>query len=322
MRDPSELYQFETDTPASQLQASVLVVALDGFIDAGSTQRLLAQHLLDEHESTVVASFDIDQLLDYRGRRPVMVFDRDRWTSYADPSLLLHRILDRQGVPFLLLTGLEPDYQWSRMSEATLSIIRTLGVNLTVGVQGIPMAVPHTRPVGMTAHATNSRLIPENDPVFGTIQVPGSFGGFLEYRLGEAGLDAVGYSVHVPHYLGQGEYPEAAVAALDRLMATTGLDVDRTALAAAAGLNRAEIERQMAESDEVATVVHALEQQYDSFVEGRQRRSLLATELRDLPTADEIGAEFEAFLKDVGQPESGDEDPNHPGPGDGEPPTA
>lgn len=299
MRDPSELIQFETDTPASQLQASVLVVALEGFIDAGSTQRLLAEHLLDEHESTVVASFDIDQLIDYRGRRPVMVFDRDRWTSYADPSLLLHRVLDRQGVPFLLLTGLEPDYQWSRLSEATLSLIRALGVTLTVGIQGIPMAVPHTRPVGITAHATNPRLIPENDPVFGTIQVPGSFGGFLEYRLGEAGLDAVGYSVHVPHYLGQGEYPDSAVAALDRLMATTGLELDRTALAAAAGLNRAEIERQMAESDEVATVVHALEQQYDSFVEGRQRRSLLATELRDLPTADEIGAQFEAFLKDI-----------------------
>jgi hypothetical protein len=321
VRDPSELFQFETDTPASQLQASVLLVALDGFIDAGGTQRMLAQHLLDEHESTVIGSFDVDQVLDYRGRRPVMVFDRDRWTSYEDPSLLLHRVHDRQGGPFLVLTGLEPDYQWSRMYEATLSVIRELGVTLTVGVQGIPMAVPHTRPVGITAHATNSRLIPENDPVFGTIQVPGSFGGFLEYRLGEVGLDAVGYSVHVPHYLGQAEYPDAAVAALDRLMATTGLELDRTALAAAAGLNRAEIARQMAESDEVATVVHALEQQYDSFVEGRQRRSLLATELRDLPTADEIGAEFEAFLKDMDQPEGG-EDSGWPEAGDGEPPTA
>jgi hypothetical protein len=97
-------------------------------------------------------------------------------------------------------------------------------------------------------------------------------------------------------------------------MATTGLELDRTALAAAAGLNRAEIERQMAESDEVATVVHALEQQYDSFVEGRQRRSLLATELRDLPTADEIGAQFEAFLKDIDESD-GDDEGSGPGQG-------
>ncbi|HET8594770.1 MAG TPA: PAC2 family protein [Intrasporangium sp.] len=299
MQDPSELFSFETDTPLAQMQASVLVIALEGFIDAGQTQKLVADHLLETHPSTVVASFDVDQLLDYRGRRPAMTFDGDRWTAYDDPSLLLHRLTDRQGDGFFLLTGPEPDYQWSRMAEATMRLSKALGVRLTVSVHGIPMAVPHTRPVGVTAHATDSRLIPENEVAFGEMQVPGSFTGLLEYRLGEAGRDAIGFSIHVPHYLGQGEYPEAAVAALDRVTTATGLDLDRSALAEAAGLNRLEIDRQVADSEEVAAVVHALEEQYDSFIEGRKRRSLLATELRDLPTADEIGAEFEAFLKDV-----------------------
>jgi hypothetical protein len=299
VQDPSELFSFETDTPLAQMQASVLVIALEGFIDAGQTQRLVADHLLATHPSTVVASFDVDQLLDYRGRRPAMTFDGDRWTSYDDPSLLLHRLTDRQGDGFFLLTGPEPDYQWSRMAEATMRLSKALGVRLTVSVHGIPMAVPHTRPVGVTAHATDSRLIPENEVAFGEMQVPGSFTGLLEYRLGEAGRDAIGFSIHVPHYLGQGEYPEAAVAALDRVTTATGLDLDRSALAEAAGLNRLEIDRQVADSEEVAAVVHALEEQYDSFIEGRKRRSLLATELRDLPTAEEIGAEFEAFLKDV-----------------------
>ncbi|MDN5797352.1 MAG: PAC2 family protein [Intrasporangium sp.] len=299
MQDPSELISFETDTPPARMQASVLVVALEGFIDAGQTQKLLADHLLRTHESTVVASFDIDQVLDYRGRRPAMTFDRDRWTSYADPSLLLHRVTDGQGVPFLLLTGPEPDYQWARMVEATMLLVKSLGVRLTVSVHGIPMAVPHTRPMGVTAHATDPRLIPDNQVAFGEMVVPGSFTSLLEYRLGEAGRDAIGFSVHVPHYLGQGEYPEAAVSALDRVAAATGLDLGRSELVASAGLNRAEIDRQVAESDEVAAVVHALEEQYDAFVAGSKRRSLLATELRDLPTADEIGAEFEAFLKDV-----------------------
>ncbi|WP_347350399.1 PAC2 family protein [Intrasporangium sp.] len=299
MLDPSELISFETDTPLPRMQASVLIVALEGFIDAGQTQKLLAQHLLATHESTVVASFDVDQVLDYRGRRPAMTFDRDRWTAYADPSLVVHRVIDGRGVPFLLLTGPEPDYQWARMAEATILLVRTLGVDLTVSVHGIPMAVPHTRPIGVTAHATSPRLIPKNQVAFGEMMVPGSFAGLLEYRLGEAGRDAIGFSVHVPHYLGQGEYPEAALSALDRVAAATGLDLGRAALAATAGRNRAEIDRQVAESDEVAAVVHALEEQYDSFIEGSKRRSLLATELRDLPTADEIGAEFEAFLKDV-----------------------
>ena len=309
MQDPTELYQFESDTSPSmleELQASVLVVALGGFIDAGQTQKLMADHLLAAHESRVIASFDVDQLLDYRGRRPVMVFDRDHWVSYDDPSLLLHRVVDREGVPFLLLVGPEPDYQWARMVEATTSLIEAFGVDLTVSVHGIPMAVPHTRPLGVTAHGTNLRLLPANEPAFGTVQVPGSFSSLLELRLGEAGRDAIGFAVHVPHYLGQTEYADAALLGLERLRAATGLDLDTRELSATAGLNRAEITRQMEESDEITAVVRALEQQYDTFLEGRRQRSLLATDLSDLPTADEIGAEFEAFLKDVADPDSDD----------------
>jgi hypothetical protein len=210
-------------------------------------------------------------------------------------------------VPFLLLVGPEPDYQWNRMVEATSMLIKAFGVDLTVSVHGIPMAVPHTRPLGVTAHGTNPRLVTGNDPAFGTVQVPASFSSLLELRLGEAGLDAIGFAVHVPHYLGQSEFADAAVLGLERVRAATGLDLDLRELAATAGLNRAEITRQMEDSDEITAVVRALEQQYDTFLEGRQQRNLLATDLSDLPTADEIGAEFEAFLKDVTEDEPGDD---------------
>ena len=124
--------------------------------------------------------------------------------------------------------------------------------------------------------------------------------------------------VHVPHYLGQSEYADAALLGLERVRAATGLDLDLRELAATAGLNRAEITRQMEESDEITAVVRALEQQYDTFLEGRRQPSLLATDLTDLPTADEIGADFEAFLKDVAED---DDRSGAAGGGDDEPPT-
>ncbi len=299
MQDPSALYRFETDTNPASARASVMLVSLGGFIDAGRTQQVLTDHLLEAHDHTVVASFDIDQLLDYRGRRPLMTFDRDRWTSYDDPSLLLYRVLDKDDHPFLLLAGAEPDYQWERVVEALTGLIRILGVELTVSVHGIPMAVPHTRPLGLTAHATDPRLIGDHQAMFGALQVPGSLSSLLELRLGESSRDAIGFSVHVPHYLAQAEFADAALAGLGAIAGATGLNLDSTDLAAAAGLNRAEINREIEGSDEVAHVVEALERQYDTFMEGRERPSLLATEISELPSADEIGAELEAFLKDV-----------------------
>jgi hypothetical protein len=297
VQDPSELYSFETDTALGDLRASVLLVSLGGFVDAGQTQRLLTEHILATLPHTVVASFDLDQLIDYRGRRPAMTLDRDRWSAYADPTLLLYRVTDADGQPFLVLYGPEPDYQWERVIEAIQMLNRMLGVTLTMSIHGIPMAVPHTRPIGRTAHATTPQLIGEHESLFGTVQVPSSITALLELRLGESGQDALGFAIHVPHYLAQAQFADAAVVGLESFVAATGLNIPPQDLVATAGLNRAELLKEIAGSEEVAQVVEALERQYDNFIQGRERPGLLATDVRDLPTADEIGAEFEAFLR-------------------------
>ena len=296
VQDP-QLFRFENDTDPADAHAGVLVASLGGFVDAGQTQEVLTRHLLAAHPSTVVASFDVDQVLDYRGRRPVMTFDKDRWTGYADPSLLLHRVTDRSGQPFLLLSGPEPDYQWERMAAAVAELISALGVTLTVSVHGIPMAVPHTRPLGMTPHATSQRLLGETEPVFGTVQVPGSFVSLLQYRLGEQGRDAMGFAVHVPHYLAQTEYPDAALVALDALVGVTGLDLSRDELASAAVTTGSAVAQEVAGNEEVTALVGSLERQYDAFMAGRSRPSLLAPDASQLPSADEIGADVEEFLR-------------------------
>jgi len=297
VQDPSELYAFETDAPLGDLSASVLLVSLGGFVDAGLTQRQLTEHILATLPNTVVASFDVDQLMDYRARRPKMMFDRDRWSSYTDPTLLLHRVTDADGQPFLILSGPEPDYQWERFVKAVRQLMEALGVTLTVSVHGIPMAVPHTRPIGKTAHATSPRLIGEHEAVFGPLEVPGSISALLELRLGESDADALGYAIHVPHYLAQTQFADAAVVGLECFAGATGLNIPAEDLVATAGLNRAEISEGIAGSEEVAQVVEALERQYDTYMEAREKPSLLATDIRDLPTAEELGAEFEQFLR-------------------------
>jgi hypothetical protein len=295
--DPSELFTFETDSPLADLRASVLLVSFGGFVDAGQTQQLMTEHILATLPHTVVASFDVDQLLDYRGRRPTMLFDRDRWSSYADPTLRLYRVLDADGEPFLVLYGPEPDYRWEGVVKAIKKLNDMLGVTLTLSVHGIPMAVPHTRPIGRTAHATDPKLIGEHETLFGAVQVPGSIAALLELRLGESGKDALGFAVHVPHYLAQAQFADAAVLALGSFAGVTGLNIPAEDLVAAAGLNRAEILQEIAASEEVTQVVEALERQYDAYLQGREKPGLLATDVRDLPTADEIGAEFEQYLR-------------------------
>jgi hypothetical protein len=291
--DPHGLYELVDDVPA--LDSPVLIQALTGFVDAGSAIQLSREHLLEQLDGRVLATFDIDQLLDYRSRRPSMIFVEDHWESYEEPSLALHLLRDEVGTEFLLLAGPEPDLQWERFIAAVTGLIERLGVRMTVGLNAIPMAVPHTRPVSVTAHATDQRLLGDRESWLQRVQVPASVGNLLELRLGESGHDAMGYAAHVPHYLAQTTYPAAAELLLDSVAASAGLVIPTALLHEAAGLVREEVDKQVAEDEQASRLVVSLEQQYDAFLRGRQG-NLLADANGPLPTAEELGAELERFL--------------------------
>ena len=154
-------------------------------------------------------------------------------------------------------------------------------------------------PVGMTRYASDRDLLGEgHTPLFGSVKVPGSAESLLHLRLAEAGLTTMGVAVHVPHYLAETQFGDAAVAAADALMDLTGLVLPTAELIAMAGVTRARIEAELAQSDGAREVVQGLEERYDHFVEGQRRRSLLAAEAAKLPSADEIGEALEKFLQD------------------------
>lgn len=292
MQDPQQLVTFEPGADVGD--RPVLLQALDGFIDAGHGRRLAREHLLAADGTAVVARFDADQLVDHRARRPPMFFVADHWETYAAPELAVRRLMDAAGTAFLLLDGPEPDYQWERFVAAVVLVIERFDVRLTIGLNAIPMAVPHTRPIGWIAHATRPELVTTSERWVDAVQVPGSVGSLLEYRLGQAGYDAMGFAVHVPHYLAATEYPASAVALLEATARAGALDLPLDVLREAAAATTAAVDDQVAEAPQVAEVVRALEAQYDAFVAGRSR-SLLA-ESGGLPTADELGAELERFL--------------------------
>jgi hypothetical protein len=275
-------------------EGAVLMQSLRGFVDAGRAGSLVADHVLSLTDAIRVATFDIDQLLDYRSRRPQMTFTINQWTDYDEPQLVLDLVRDAKDRPFLLLHGVEPDILWERYILAVKEIVRRMGIGLTVGAHGIPMAAPHTRPLTTTVHGTRQELLPNSASFLGTVTVPASAQNLLEYRFGQWGIDVVNVVVHVPYYLAQSALPQAAQRALTEVESLTGLDFDIPQLDAAASVALDEIDRQLRESEDVVALVSTLEEQYDQFVAARERGLPLEG---PLPSADEIGAEFEKFLE-------------------------
>lgn len=269
-----------------------LIVALDGFLSAGSSS-LIAAAALRTEDGELVHDFDIDSLLDYRARRPPITFRRDHYTDYVAPVLQITRHRDLSGTPYLLLAGPEPDFGWESFADEVIDVVGDLGVPLTVFLGGVPMGVPHTRPPLLTMHATRPELVDRKNFWNAEVTVPASAQSVLEYRMGQQGLDAIGYVVHVPHYLTGIEYPTAALALLEAVALRLGLDLDLEELRARQPDAISEIEQQIAEQGG-EEVLAGLEQQYDIFSRGAAE-SLLADDA-NLPTGDELASQLEQFL--------------------------
>ena len=95
-----------------------------------------------------------------------------------------------------------------RLAAAVVGLIEQLGVRMTVGVHGIPMAVPHTRPITLTAHATDASLVKGYRSWIDRVEVPASFTGLLEFRL-DSLIARLWVSLRMSHYLAQASFPEA-----------------------------------------------------------------------------------------------------------------
>ena len=295
MRDPGGLYELSADV-LDVPKGLHLVAGLTGFADAGGTVTQLGEYLLDTLETTVVATFDVDELLDYRARRPTIYFDQDHLTDYTPSTLNLYLANDELGAPFLLLTGFEPDFQWERFTAAMLQLIDRFEVSTTTWVHAIPMPVPHTRPIGVTVSGNRAELIEGMSVWKPRTQAPANALHLLEYRLQELGHPTAGFVLLIPHYLADTEYPAAAVTALESVSAATGLIFPTDRLREEGRDFVGKIDGQVEGNQELAKLVGTLEERHDSYMEENPLRSPLTDTDGELPTADEIAAELQNFL--------------------------
>lgn len=291
MQDPVTLFEFEPHIDRRTVRANRLVVTL-GSRDAGRSQRIVEQHLLNTLPNHVLGRFDADQIIDYGALRPTIAFDRDHFTGYRAPEITLRHVTDAQGQPFLLLNGPEPSLQWERMIGTVDYLIDQFDITETVVVHGVPAPAPHTRAIHVSRYAGQADIVPVSETVPMAFEMGATFTSLLTLRLGERDHQVTGLVAHVPHYLASGDVPAAAIALLERLGEHAGLDLPIGRLSEAAAVLAERVNAEVADSEEAQEMVAELEGQYDHFI-----RSRSLTDGVDVPSADEIGAQFEDFLR-------------------------
>lgn len=285
-----ELMRLDEDIDPGDV--ATLVIALDGWTDAGSAATTAAEHLV-ELSGVRVGDVEPDRVFDFRDRRPLVPIDGGRFGTISWPEIALYRIDPVGGRPLLLLTGAEPDFSWQALAADLLELAQALDLTDYVGLGAVPGPVPHTRPVRVTTTSNDEELSSKFGRAHEKMIVPASAQVTLEIMLGEAGLRTLGLWARIPHYVA-GDYPAGSAMLLRRVGEHLGFDIDVSELDAEASQHTARLQAAASESEEVTAHIEALEGAYDADTADEHGFE------GPLPTGDQIAAELEQFLRKQG----------------------
>ena len=280
------------------LHEPVLLVALEGWIDAGGAAARAIESIVTTSEMTHVATFDADTLLDFRARRPILHLVDGVNTGLSWSTTEVHSTRSPNGTDVLLLTGVEPDHAWNAFADSVLSLSLELGCRMQVGLGAYPAAAPHTRPVQLSATASTDELAAQVGLIRGTVDVPAGIEAVLEQRFAAAGLRAIGVWAQVPHYAAGMGYPAAAARLVEGLNLVSGTDFDAEHLGDEITAMRARIDELVEPNPQHAALIRQLEQAYDESLEALGDDAPLGG--GELPSGDELAEELQRFLREQG----------------------
>ena len=288
MTDPYVLHE-----QLPTLDSPVMVVMLTGWIDASGAAAAAMSTVQDEWAVRPLATFDGDTFIDYRARRPTMELREGVNVRLVWADIELHVGQDSEGHDVLTLSGPEPDSQWRKFADVASTLAVELGVQQMVALGAYPFATPHTRDPRLSSSSPSADVVANVPYLKNSVDVPAGMGAVLEHAFTEKGMPALGIWAQVPHYVSAMSYPAATLALLTGLHDVAGLVVDAAAIRQETIIQRQRLDQLVASNDEHRSMVNQLEDLYD---QAQQQTDLLGT--GDIPTGDELAAEFERFLRD------------------------
>jgi proteasome assembly chaperone (PAC2) family protein len=281
---------------APPLNSPVLLIALRGWFDTAGVASAALDHVVSNRTPAVLADIDPDLFYDFTQLRPEVRLEDERpvltWPRNVFEAIRFHGT-DHD---IVALNGAEPHLRWRTYVDAVLDLVREVGMSAVVTLGAMPDAIPHTRRPPVVGSTPDPRLarrlglsVPTYQGITGVI-------GALQEALEREGVPAISLRVGVPHYLANARHPASSAALLAHLEHVLGVPLHSSALDAEITEWREAHDGAVAGSSDTTAYVRMLEADFD-------RRTEAA-----IPTADDLGAEFERYLLEGRHPDDEDDE--------------
>lgn len=275
--------------PNRELRDPVLVVAFEGWNDAGDAATIAARHLAERFDATPLASIDPERYYDFSTTRPLVHLDEDRNRSITWPeNELLAGRAPSSSHDVVVLLGLEPQLRWRTFCEQVIGAARTIGASRIVTLGALLADVPHTRPVEVYGATDDPVLREQLDLSTSSYEGPTGIVGVLSTEAAAAGFSTASFWAAVPSYVPGAPSPKAGLALVHKVCELLGTSVFVTDLEIAAAAYERQVDELVTEDDDTSEYVRDLEEAWDLDA---------ADDLDDDPEL--LVAEVEEFLRDV-----------------------
>jgi proteasome assembly chaperone (PAC2) family protein len=275
------------------LRAPALVCAFKGWNDAGESATSALSFLGAGLGAERFAVIDPEEFVDFQATRPTVRLSGGQHRVIEWPDIEVHEArVPRAPRDLVLLTGPEPAYRWRTFCATVVELAEALGVQLVVTVGALLADVPHSRPVNVSAFASDDALVErlQLDPP--NYEGPTGIVGVLHDACANAGMPSASLWAAVPHYVAVVPNPKGSLALLRRLESLVGVTVDAAELEDAASEYERQVSRAVEMDPDVQAFVEKLERTADEE-EGRPDPS-------QLPSGDVLAREFQRFLRQRG----------------------
>ncbi len=281
----------------------LLVVAFEGWNDAGEAASGAVRLIKESLELYPIAEVDPEDYFDYQFNRPTVANDENGDRQLIWPGVTIYGpVLPNTPVfgggdapapsHLYLLLGTEPSRGWKTFTHEILDVIETNEIGAIVFLGAMLADVPHSRPISVFTSSENAHVRAALGLERSGYEGPVGILSVLADAAEKHGISTMSIWASVPHYVHNAPSPKATLALIEKLEEVIGVEIPRGELESEAAAWESGIDALAGDDDDMASYIEQLEQARDTV---------------DSPEAsgEAIAQEFERYLRRGDKPDAG-----------------
>jgi predicted ATP-grasp superfamily ATP-dependent carboligase len=246
-----------------RLHRPVLIVAFEGWNDAGDAATTAVRYLADQWRARPFASVDPEIFYDFTSTRPHVQFDDQGGREIVWPENVMSSASISDDLDVITLIGTEPQLRWRTFSTQITGLAQLFDVRLVITVGSLLTEVPHTRPTPVYGAAYDDDVTLELGLMPSRYEGPTGIVGVLHAACADAGLKSASLWAAVPTYVPSAPSPKAALALVERATKMLRTNVDTDDLSAETHAYEEQISELVEADEESRDYVRQLESAFD-----------------------------------------------------------